>query len=255
MPEAGRLFIVLFYFGLTVWLLRRLRVDVTTEALTGAARAILQLLVMGSVLMAVFAVDSRLLDSVVVSGMVLAAAVIASRRTGVDGGFAICLAAVLAAALLVILPMTLLGAFDRVSSFLIPISGMVVGNAMNSTALSVERLEREMEGGRKVIEALLALGLPPAEAVRRAVEGSVRASLIPSMNTMKSMGLVHIPGLMTGMLLTGADPVDAAVMQAVIVYLIFIGAALSSLTATTLLARRRFTSSEALRPLSGSGGA
>lgn len=248
MFEFGRFFIVLFYFALTVFLLRRLRINVTAEAMVGAARAILQLLIMGSVLMAVFSVDSRLLDAVVISFMVLAAAAIASRRTGIEGGFAISLAAVLSAAVLVILPMTVLGAFDRVSSFLIPISGMVVGNAMNSTALSVERLEREMKAGRKNIEALLALGLPMGTATKRALEGSVTAALIPSMNTMKSMGIVHIPGLMTGMLLSGADPIYAARMQAVIVYLIFIGAALSSLVATELLRRTWFTDFEALKP-------
>ena len=74
------------------------------------------------------------------------------------------------------------------------------------------------------------------------------AALIPTLNTMKSTGIVHIPGLMTGMLLSGAEPIHAAEMQAIIIYLIFIGAVLSSLVATRLQRRSYFTSYGAFRP-------
>ncbi len=247
MFDPARFLVVVFYLGLTIVVLRHLRIGVAAEAAVAAARAIIQILIMGSVLMAVFRVDSRLLDALVLSAMVLAAAVIASRRIKVKGGFRIALASVFSASALVILPMALLGVFDLVSSFLIPISGMVIGNAMNTTALSLDRLQREMETGRKGIEALLALGVDVEHATRAAVKQSVSAALIPSLNAMKSMGIVHIPGLMTGMLLSGADPIFAAEMQAIIVYLIFIGAVLSSLVATRLHRRSYFTPSGAFR--------
>jgi putative ABC transport system permease protein len=249
--EPARFLVVVFYLGLTLVVLRHLRIGVAAEAAVAASRAIIQLLIMGSLLMAVFRVDSRLLDGLVLSAMVLAAAVIASRRGSAKGGFLIAFTAVFSASALVILPMTVLGVFDRVSSFLIPISGMVIGNAMNTTALSLDRLQREMETGRKGVEALLALGIDVEEATRAAVKQSVSAALIPSLNAMKSVGIVHIPGLMTGMLLSGADPIFAAEMQAIIIYLIFVGAVLSSLVATRLHRRTFFTPFGAFRKSGG----
>lgn len=245
--------VVVFYFGLTVYLLRRLRVGVSREAAAGGARSILQLLVMGSVLMFVFRVDSRLLDALVLSAMIATAAFIAARRAGTRGGYRTSLAAVLAASVLVIGPMAALGVFELRSSFLVPIAGMVIGNAMNATALSLDRLQREMTTGRKSVEALLALGIDADRASEGVVRQSVRAALIPTLNSMKAIGVVHIPGMMTGMLLSGADPIWAAEMQAIILYLIFIGAVLSSLVATGLQRRAYFTPYEALRPLEGNG--
>ena len=122
---------------------------------------------------------------------------------------------------------------------------------MNATALTIERLHREMELNRDEIEALLALGLEPEAAAAGVVKTSATAALIPVLNSMKTTGLVHIPGLMTGMLLSGADPLVAAGMQAIIIYLIFIGAVLASWIATGLERRRYFTDFGALRPAAG----
>ena len=106
-----------------------------------------------------------------------------------------------------------------------------------------------MTVNRKNIEAVLALGVDLERATDSAVKASITASLIPGLNVMKSTGLVHIPGLMTGMLLSGADPIYAAEMQAIIIYLIFIGAVLSSFFATRLYRRSFFTPYEGLRVL------
>ena len=247
MVEPYRYLVVLFYLVLTLWLLKYLKIRVYREAFTGAARTILQLLIMGSILMAVFRVDSRILDAGVLLAMVTAASFTARGRVHGGGELKITFVAILAASAAVILPMTLLGAFDRVSSFLIPMSGMVIGNAMNSTALSMERIHREMDLNRDTIEVLLALGVDPERATDSLVKKSVSAALIPVLNSMKTTGLVHIPGLMTGMLLSGADPIHAAQMQAIIIYLIFIGAVLSSLIATKLMRRTYFTDYDALR--------
>jgi len=224
-----------------------MKIRVYGEAFVGAARSIFQLLIMGSILMAVFRVDSRILDAAVLLAMITAASFTARGRLHNVVELRITFLAILAASAAVILPMTLLGAFDMVSSFLIPISGMVIGNAMNSTALTMERMHREMNMNRDNIEALLALGVDPVRAADSFARESVSAALIPVLNSMKTTGLVHIPGLMTGMLLSGANPIHAAEMQAVIIYLIFIGAVLSSLIATKLKMRTYFTDYDALR--------
>ena len=247
MFEPYRLIVVLFYLGITVLVLRQMKLRAYIDAVSGAARAILQLLVMGAILMAVFKVNSRLLDALILFGMVTAASVTAARRSKGMAELAIVFVAIFTASTVVIVPMATLGVFDRVSSFLIPLSGMVIGNAMNTTALSIERLHREMEMNKFEIEALLSLGIDIEHTTEMVLKNSISAALIPILNSMKTTGLVHIPGLMTGMLLSGADPFFAAEMQAIIIYLIFIGTVLSSLIATRLQRRTYFTSYEALK--------
>jgi len=242
-----RLGVVALCLALLLVVLRRLRIPVVREAASGAARTILQLLIMGSILLAVFRIDRRGLDAAMLFGMVAAAAFAARRRARDRGDLAVTFSGILLASAAVILPMTLLGVFERRSSFLIPLSGMVIGNAMNAAALSLERLRREMELNHERIEALIALGFAPEPATDSVLSESAAAALIPVLNSMKTTGLVHIPGLMTGMLITGSDPLHAAQMQAVIIYLIFIGAALSSVVVTRLQRRRYFTSTGALR--------
>jgi len=247
MFEPYRLIVVLFYLAITVLALRHMKLRAYIDATWGAARAILQLLIMGAILMAVFKLNSRVLDGLVLFGMVAAASFTAARRTKGMAELVIVFVSIFTASAAVIVPMATLGVFDRVSSFLIPMSGMLIGNAMNTTALSIERLHREMEMNKLQIEALLSLGIDIEHTTEMILKNSISAALIPILNSMKTTGLVHIPGLMTGMLLSGADPIFAAEMQAIIIYLIFIGAVLSSIIATRLQRRTYFTSYEALK--------
>ena len=92
------------------------------------------------------------------------------------------------------------------------------------------------------IEAYLALGADPATAVAPYVRAAVQASLIPKVDTMRALGIVWIPGVMTGMLLAGSHPVDAALYQFVIVGMIFAVGALASLISVLLISRRIFSS-------------
>jgi len=247
MFDSARFVIVVFYLAVAIGFLYRYGLGVYRQTIVGAGRTILQLLIMGSLLTLVFGVDDRRLDAAVLLLMVGTAAHTARQKGGAGGDFGTALVAILVACVLVILPMLLTGVFDNRSSFLIPLSGMVIGNAMNTTALTLERLDREMHAGRERIEALLALGVRPVDAARTAVTGSMTAALLPSLNSMKTTGLVHIPGLMTGMLLSGADAVFAAEMQAIIIYLIFIGAVISSFMVTRLQRRVYFTDYDGLR--------
>ncbi len=247
MFDFPRFAVAVFYLLLTAFLLRYLKLGIHREMAVNAGRAIVQLLIMGSLLLAVFRANHRALDVAVLSVMIVIAAFTAARRTP-GAPVLVAFTAIVTATTAVVLPMTLLGVFDRVSSFFIPMAGMVIGNAMNATALTLERLHREMTDKRDEVEALLALGLDGNAATAEAVRRSITASVIPTMNSMKTTGLVHIPGLMTGMLVSGADPIYAAEMQAIIIYLIVIAAVLSSVLATKLGKNRYFTRYQALRP-------
>lgn len=125
--------------------------------------------------------------------------------------------------------------------YLIPLAGIALGNAMNAVALGLERLERELGQGRKRVEAILALGGAPAQAAAEAERQAVRASLVPVLNSMLVVGLVQLPGVMTGQILAGADPLVAVRYQALIMFMLLSGNALSTGIAIRQARARYFT--------------
>ena len=126
----------------------------------------------------------------------------------------------------------------------LPIAGMVVGNAMNATAVALDRLFSDLknDGGR--IRALLALGARPWEAALPSVRDALRAGMIPTLNSMSAAGVVFIPGMMTGQILSGTDPVLAARYQVVILVMISAATALGSALAVLLGYRKAFDQEE-----------
>ena len=122
--------------------------------------------------------------------------------------------------------------------FLIPIAGMVVGNSMNTTSLALNRLLSEVRGHRPRIEARMLLGADAETALRPHVRSSVKSSLIPTVDSLKTLGIVFIPGGMTGMLIGGVDPIWAAQYQLVIFFMIFSSCTLSTTVATAIASRQ-----------------
>ncbi len=125
--------------------------------------------------------------------------------------------------------------------YMIPLGGMILGNAMNSVALGLERLERELRQGRRRVEAVLALGGSPAQAGAEAEKHAVRAALTPILNSMMVVGLVQLPGLMTGQILAGVDPLTAVRYQVLVMFMLLAGNALSAGVAVRYTRGRYFT--------------
>lgn len=97
--------------------------------------------------------------------------------------------------------------------YLIPLAGMIIGNSMNGATLAAERLAAEMHDRRDEIETALCLGATSRQASDTAVRRAFRAALMPTMNTMAAMGIVSLPGMMTGQILSGTEPIIAVRYQ------------------------------------------
>lgn len=130
--------------------------------------------------------------------------------------------------------------------FIIPIAGMVIGNAMIATSLALNRLLAEVRAHRGRIEARLLLGADSTVAIQPHVRASIRSSMIPTIDTLKTLGLVIIPGGMTGMVIGGIDPVWAAEYQLVIFFMIFSSCIISTVLSTTLAGRQLIGADAAL---------
>ncbi|NJL44655.1 MAG: iron export ABC transporter permease subunit FetB [Leptolyngbyaceae cyanobacterium SM2_3_12] len=125
--------------------------------------------------------------------------------------------------------------------YLIPLLGMVLGNTLNGISLGLDRFMQGLINQQAQIETLLALGATRWEAAHRQVQEAIRVGMIPTINSMMVMGLVSLPGMMTGQILAGANPIDAVRYQIVIVFMIAAGAALG-IFGVVLLAYQRLLS-------------
>ncbi|MBW3582859.1 MAG: ABC transporter permease [Euryarchaeota archaeon] len=226
-------------FAAMVAMARLVGLRMGREALIAAVRGTIQLLIVGLVFLAVVEEGSPYIIGLVFLVMVVAAgwtATATSRRTGL---FPLASLVITVATALLVVPLVLLDLFETRPLFLIPVAGMVIGNAMNATALGLDRMERELAVTLPQTEARLALGYPERATVLPALRETVHAALLPTMNTLRTVGLVHLPGMMTGMLLAGADPLFAVEMQLVIILVILVAAFLASAT-MALVIRERF---------------
>jgi putative ABC transport system permease protein len=131
-------------------------------------------------------------------------------------------------------------------SYFLPIGGMVIGNSMNAIALSLERLFGDLRAQRDVVEMFLSLGADYREASGDIFRRAVSAGMIPSINSMMGVGLVFLPGMMSGQILAGADPLIAVKYQIVVMLMLVGSTALGSFLVTLLARRMCFSASHSL---------
>ncbi len=128
--------------------------------------------------------------------------------------------------------------------YFIPAGGMVIGNSMSALAISLERLFRDMRQQKEVIEMKLSLGANYREASNDIFRNAVTAGMIPSINAMMGVGLVFIPGMMSGQILAGTDPLIAIRYQIVVMLMLVGSTAVSSVVVMLIVRRRCFGSGE-----------
>jgi len=131
--------------------------------------------------------------------------------------------------------------------YIIPIAGMILGNSMTSAALAGDRLQGDLRNRADEVEARLALGFSDHEAVQPMVRTALRAAMIPTVNGMMTVGLVQLPGMMTGQILAGSSPLVAIRDQMVVVCMLAAATALGSLLFVSLAAGRYLTPAHQLR--------
>ena len=127
------------------------------------------------------------------------------------------------------------------AQYAIPLLGMILANTLNGISLGLNRFIREMTDRRAEIDTLLALGATRWEAARAAVQESIRTGMIPTINAMMIMGIVSLPGMMTGQLLSGVDPMQAISYQIIIMFFLAATTSLGTFSVVLLGYRRLFT--------------
>jgi len=248
----GQLLLAAALLLVNVGLSWRLRLGLSRDILVAGARMTAQLLLVGVVLQWVFSLRHPL--PVVGIGLVMTAlaaqaAVGRARqryaRILLDSAVAIFGSSFLLTGLVLTGVLRVRPWFDP--QFAVPILGMVLGNALTSVSLALDRFLTEVTAGRARIEGLLALGATRWEAAHAAVAASVRTAMIPTLNSMAVMGVVSLPGQLTGQILAGAAPGVAVRYQILLMFVLAAGSALGSLAVVLLAYRHLFDAQDRLR--------
>ena len=216
-------------------------VHVEREAALAIARGLVQMVAVGMVLAALLSATLWVGALILVAMMVAAAFTAARRLQGMSGAVPLCFCAIATGSGVVIAAMLATGTLKSDIAMLVPVGSMVIGNAMNACAQAAERFRADVTARVGEVETSLALGADPAVAVAPQVKSAVYASLLPRLDTLKSLGLVWIPGIMAGMMVSGASPVYAGIYQFIIIAMILAAAGITGLTVVLLMRGRAFS--------------
>ncbi|MEM7273934.1 MAG: ABC transporter permease [Actinomycetota bacterium] len=217
--EAGASLVLVVVAGVLSALLR---LGLTRQLVIASVRAAVQLLAVG--LLFGFITQSgrsMILAWLWVGVMVLVTSMVARRRAPeLPGGGGLAGASVAVTVAICLLVIFGLGVLDFEPVNVIVIAGITIANAMPSQVLGATRLVDEIRQNRGQLEAMLALGFSAAQVVRFGGGRIVRTAMIPQIEKTNVVGLIALPGALTGLLLAGAEPVDAVLVQLIVMYLV-----------------------------------
>lgn len=220
-----------------------MRLGLTRQLLVASARAAVQLLAVGLILGTIVSADEALvLAWLWVGVMVVITSVVARRRApdlpGAAPVAAVAVFATVAACLLIVFG---LGIIEYRPINLIVIAGITIGNTLPSLVLGAKQVTAAATDQRGQIEALMASGMTVAQIIRNAGAPIARTAMVPQIERTNVVGLIALPGAMTGLLLGGVDPVDAVLVQLVVMYLVLGAVSLSVITTVAMGIRNLFT--------------
>jgi putative ABC transport system permease protein len=231
-----------------------LRLGLHTQLAWAAARMVVQLVLIGFILRLVLAIASPLATL----GVVLVMVAIAGREVAARpeqrlsrwgnyavGASAVAIATFLTAVLALTTAIRPQPWYD--ARYAIPLAGIILGNVLNGGSLALDSLLGSVVRERAAIEAQLALGASFSHAMRGLIGTSVRRALLPAINQMSAAGVVTLPGIMTGQILAGMDPLEAAKYQILLLFLLSGGSGLAAVAVVYLAAMRLTDDRQRLR--------
>ncbi|XP_052174578.1 protein ALUMINUM SENSITIVE 3 [Diospyros lotus] len=205
------------------------------DMLYSISRAFLQLSVIGFVLQFIFSRENAGWIVLAYLFMVCVAAYTAGQRAKhVPRGKYVAGASILAGTAVTMLLLVLLKVFPFTPRYIIPVAGMMVGNAMTVTGVTMKRLRDDIKVQMNLVETALALGATPRQATYQQVKRALVIALSPVLDNAKTVGLISLPGAMTGLIMGGASPLEAIQLQIVVMNMLVGASTVSSIMSTYL---------------------
>ena len=250
--SLGQLGLALLLVGVVIAISAYQGLGIGRDLVVGSLRAVVQLYLVGLILAVVFQAAQWYWVLLMLAVMTAVAAQAATSRLArpMPGARAIAVLALTvstAVTLAYVIGVIVQARPWYEPQYIIPIAGMILGSAMTSAALAGDRLQGDLRVRADEVEARLALGFSGREAVQPMARTALRAAMIPTVNGMMTVGLVQLPGMMTGQILAGSSPLLAIKYQLVVVFMQAAATALASLLFVRLAVGRYLTPAHQLR--------
>ncbi len=225
------------------------KLPIIRDIAVGTVRSFVQLIAVGYALHFIFDLQSlwMIFGAILIMILVGSHTAASGRVKQVKGAFIPALIAILMGSFVTLATMLALGIVTTEARYVIPLAGMIVGNSVTAAALSIDRLGSDLRNNRPAIETALALGMSWRAASATYRREAAHTGIISILNFMKTVGLVALPGAMTGMILAGAEPLQAVLLQLIVAYMLLSATTITSVVATELTVRRFFTAAHQLR--------
>lgn len=238
---ASSLVLVSMFFSYS----QKLKLEI--ETLIGVLRAVAQLVVVGYTLNYIFGLKNPLFTSFLLLFMTFSAAFNASKRgSNIKNCLLISFFSIGIGAAVTLLILVIAGAIKYEPYQIIPVSGMVISNAMVAIGLCYKQLTSNFKSKREEIETKLALGADILPSSIELIRDSIKTGMLPTIDSMKTLGIVSLPGMMTGLILAGVSPVEAIKYQIMVTFMLLSTTSIAAFFACYLSYKKFFNSRKQL---------
>lgn len=217
------------------------------ETLVGAVRAVLQLVGVGYVLEYIFDLKSPLYTTILLFFMIFNAAINSAKRGNkMKNAKIISFISIATGTIITLSILVLSGAIKYEPFQIIPVSGMIISNSMIALGLCFRQMSSSFKNKKEEVETKLSLGGDIFPSSKDIIRDSIRTGMLPTIDSMKTLGIVSLPGMMTGLILAGTSPVNAIKYQIMVTFMLLSTTAIASFMACYLGYRSFFNSRKQL---------
>ncbi|WPQ68127.1 ABC transporter permease [Weissella paramesenteroides] len=233
-PTALMFAVILVVIALLINL--REKIGLEKDMLIGVFRAVVQLVVVGYVLTYVIKINQYWLTLLMILIIIFNAAANARKRAhNMPYGFWISLFAISISTGVTLALLILTGVIKFIPSQMVPISGMIASNVMIAIGLAYRSMYENFNDQRQAVLEKLALGATAKQASIEIVRRAIRTSLSPTIDSAKTVGLVSLPGMMSGLIFAGVDPTKAIMYQIMVTFMLLASTSIGSVIACYLM--------------------
>lgn len=218
------------------------------EIIISLFRAIIQLVIVGYILNTIFGFKNPIYTIGLVLIMIINAANNAKKRgEGIEKVFFISLISILVGTVVTLSILIISKAIKFTSSDIIPVAGMIISNSMIAIGISYRNLNNSFKNKREEIEVKLSLGADISLAANEVIRESIKISILPTLDSAKTLGIVALPGMMTGLILAGTSPLMAIKFQIMVTFMILSSTSIATMLATYLSYKSFFNERKQIR--------
>ncbi|GAB5054761.1 MULTISPECIES: iron export ABC transporter permease subunit FetB [Pediococcus] len=235
---------------IALWIGYREKLGIDREIIIGVIRAVIQLFVVGYLLKYIFKVNNVILTLAMLLIIIFNASWNAQKRSnGMTNALLISFVAILVSTGVTLGVLILSGAIKLIPSQVIPISGMIASNSMVAIGLSYRSMNTQFRDQRQSVLERLALGGSLRDASIGILRESIKTGMAPTIDSAKTVGIVSLPGMMSGLIFAGVDPVHAIKYQIMVTFMLLSATSLGSVIACYMAYRNFYNSRKQLKDL------